>query len=105
MFYFGGLRSDGSTNVYEYHLPSGLWFIGEQQPTYQGRVQGTYASVWNGSEYLFLGGEMPYQNYSGFQMNECYFGDILLYDTGKCITILLLLSNMVFVTSDLPVHI
>lgn len=47
---------------------------------------------------------MPYQNYSGFQMNECYFGDILLYDTGKCITILLLLSNMVFVTSDLLVH-
>lgn len=53
---------------------------------FQGRVQGTYADVGNGSNYLFVGGEMPYQNYTGYQSNQCYFGDILLYDLGKYYT-------------------
>ncbi|RUS12725.1 hypothetical protein BC937DRAFT_87175 [Endogone sp. FLAS-F59071] len=82
LYIFGGLRYTTNQNVFQYHVPSDLWFLGQSQTPDQSRLYNTVALVAN-DEAVFFGGQLPYTEGIDEETNQCYFGEIDVYDLGE----------------------
>ncbi|RUP49436.1 hypothetical protein BC936DRAFT_142525 [Jimgerdemannia flammicorona] len=79
LYIFGGSRFTTNGNVFQYHIPSNLWFLGQSQTPDQSRVYNTAALVGD-NEVIFFGGQLPYNDGVHEDTNQCFFGEIDVYD-------------------------
>ncbi|KAG0192917.1 Multiple epidermal growth factor-like domains protein 8 [Apophysomyces sp. BC1034] len=81
IYYFGGQRDGGSNCIYQYHIPSNLWFLDQVQEMYTGRVYGAATMVGDHSA-VFVGGQCPNSSSIDERHNTCFYADRNVYDFG-----------------------
>ncbi|KAG0175995.1 Multiple epidermal growth factor-like domains protein 8 [Apophysomyces sp. BC1021] len=79
IYYFGGQRDGGSNCIYQYHIPSNLWFLDQVQEMYTGRVYGAATMVGDHSA-VFVGGQCPNSSSIDERHNTCFYADRNVYD-------------------------
>ncbi|CDH59836.1 hypothetical protein BATDEDRAFT_22896 [Lichtheimia corymbifera JMRC:FSU:9682] len=81
IYYFGGLRENKSNAIFEYHIPSDLWYLDQPQSKFQERIQGA-AVLFQKDQALLFGGQTPNDDDDTTSDNHasCFYADANVYD-------------------------
>lgn len=101
IYYFGGLREDKSNAIFEYHIPSDLWYLDQPQSKFQGRIQGA-SVLFQKDQALLFGGQTPDDDNDTTSDNNhpsCFYADANMYDFGMSLFMQAQISPMTTTTN------